>query len=87
MFQVRMFQVHFRTLFEGEKNSFADLNREISEAEAILSDQAEQIDDRRNFSLSRITLDWARVRFKGKNFKCLPFLKGDTLDIRWITCI
>ena len=46
-----MFQVHFRTLFEGEKNSFADLNREISEAEAILSDQADQIDDRRNFSL------------------------------------
>ena len=70
-----MFQVHFRTLFEGEKNSFADLNREISEAEAILSDQAEQIDDRRNFSLSRITLEWTRVRFKGKNFKCLPFLR------------
>ena len=45
----QMFQVHFRTLFEGEKNSFADLNREISEAEAILSDQADQIDDRRNF--------------------------------------
>ena len=70
-----MFQVHFQTLFEGEKNSFADLNREISEAEAILSDQAEQIDDRRNFSLSRITLDWTRVRFKGTNFKCLPFLR------------
>ena len=36
--------------FSGEKNSFSDLNREISEAEAILSDQAEQIDDRRNVS-------------------------------------
>ena len=42
----------FELFFEGEKNSFADLNREISEAEAILSDQADQIDDRRNFSLS-----------------------------------
>ena len=81
MFQVRMFQVHFRTLFEGEKNSFADLNREISEAETILSDQAEQIDDRRNVSptLDVILNPGFGVGFeiKGREPKNL---KGDPLD-------
>ena len=83
MFQVRMFQVHFRTLFEGEKNSFADLNREISEAETILSDQAEQIDDRRNVSP---TLDVILNPGLGLGLR----LRVESLRIsrgtRWITC-
>ena len=76
-----MFQVHFRTLFEGEKNSFADLNREISEAETILSDQAEQIDDRRNVSP---TLDVILNSGFGVGFEIEgrepKNLKGDPLD-------
>ena len=74
----------FELFFEGEKNSFADLNREISEAEAILSDQADQIDDRRNFSLSRVFrrhsyfelrvgVGLIRVNTFLPSKKCLPF--------------
>ena len=71
----------FELFFEGEKNSFADLNREISEAEAILSDQADQIDDRRNFSLFRrrsyfelrVGVGLIRVNTFLPSKKCLPF--------------